>query len=231
MKTSLAARVVLDEQRQPGAAEAALVVDVRAISVPRNRAMNEKPTKSVGRRVAAILIDTIIVVGVNFAIFFALAGDPVEASRAAISIRTRRSTATSTIGDSTYSVYGATAGLYFFLSLAITIGYFVVWQGLKGVTVGKLMLGIVVVKDDGSRPPGIGRAFARWFLQIADAFPYFIPYLTGFIVAKVSKDNKDIGDMVASTHRGAQGRRRPDLGPARRDRRAALVARGHAVRV
>jgi len=32
-----------------------------------------------------------------------------------------------------------------------------------------------------------------------DAFPYFIPYLTGFIVALSSKDNKRIGDMVAST--------------------------------
>ena len=104
------------------------------------------------------------------------------------------------LGDKTYSVYGAKAAVYFLLAFAVWFGYYVVWQGRAGVTLGKLMLGIRVVKDDGSgAPPGIGRALARWFLYIADGFPYFIPYLTGFIVALTNKDNKRIGDMVAST--------------------------------
>lgn len=160
--------------------------------------MNE-PTKTVGRRVVAIVVDTVIISAINLAIFFALAGDKVEAAQRG-DLQVGDSTYVNiTLGDTQYAIFGGKAGLYFVLTLAATIGYFVVWQGLRGVTVGKLMTGIVVVKDDGVSPPGIGRAFARWFLQIADAFPYFIPYLTGFIVAKVNKQHKDIGDMVAST--------------------------------
>lgn len=157
-------------------------------------------TKVVGRRVVAFIVDVLIISVVNLAIFFALAGDPVEG------LATGELQPDSTIygnielGDKTYSVYGGTAGLYFLLAFGISIGYFVVLQGIKGLTLGKAMMGIRVVKDDGSgQPPGVGRAFGRWFLWIADAFPYFIPYLAGFIVAMVNKRNKRIGDMVAST--------------------------------
>ena len=156
-------------------------------------------TKVVGRRVVAFIIDAIIVTAINLAIFFALAGDPVEGLTSGDLAPTDTVYGNLELGDKTYSVYGGTAALYFALTLAVTIGYWVVLQGLKGLTVGKAMMGIRVVKDDGMSPPGIGRAFGRWFLYIADAFPYFLPNLTGFIVAMVSKKNQRLGDMVAST--------------------------------
>ena len=157
-------------------------------------------TKVVGRRVVAFIIDILLISAINLAIFFALAGDPVEGLTSGDLEPTSTVYGNFTIGDKTYSVYGGNAALYFLLTLAVAIGYFVVLQGLKGITLGKAMLGIRVVKDDGSgQPPGIGRAFGRWFLWIADAFPYVIPYLLGFIVAMVNKQNKRIGDMVGST--------------------------------
>lgn len=156
-------------------------------------------TKVVGRRVVAFLIDGVLVFGINLLIFFALAGDPVEGVSDGSLDPNATVYGNLELGDKTYSVYGSTAGLYFVLAIGLPILYFVVLQGLKGFTLGKLMLGLRVVKDDGTSPPGIGRAFGRWFLYIADGFPYLIPYLTGFVVAMVNKQNKRIGDMVAST--------------------------------
>ena len=162
--------------------------------------MNEQATKVVGRRVAAFIIDGLIITAINFALFFAFAQDKVEAAQAGDLQFGDTTYINLTIGDTQYAVFGSKAGLYFVITLLVGIGYFVVWQGLKGVTLGKLMLGIKTVKDnDPTQPPGIGRALARWFLYIADAFPYLIPYLTGFIVALNSKQNKRIGDMVAGT--------------------------------
>jgi uncharacterized RDD family membrane protein YckC len=162
--------------------------------------MNEQATKVVGRRVLALIVDTILVSAVNFAIFFAFAEDKVAAAEAGDLTTGDTTYINLTFNDTQYAVFGGKAALYFLIALAVTIAYFVLWQGLRGVTVGKLMTGIRTVKeDDPTQPPGVGRALARWFLYIADGFPYLIPYLTGFICAMVSKQHKRIGDMVAGT--------------------------------
>jgi uncharacterized RDD family membrane protein YckC len=161
-----------------------------------------EPTSVVGRRVAAFIIDGIIAFAINIAIFFALATKEDGVVKA---LNDGDLNLNSTvygnlkIGDHTYSVYGGTAATYFLLSIVIGLLYWVVLPGLKGFTLGKLMLGIRVVKDDGTLPIGIGRSFARQFLWIADAFPYVIPYLTGFIVAMTGKNHQRIGDRVANT--------------------------------
>jgi uncharacterized RDD family membrane protein YckC len=158
------------------------------------------PTKVVGRRVAAFIIDSLVFSALELAVFFALAGDPQKALGAGDLQPDSTVYGNLTVGDRTYSVYGAKAGLFFLIIFVLWLAYFVIWPGLKGVTLGKLATGIKIVKDDGSgNPPGILRALARYFLLIADAFPYFIPMLTGFIVALNQKENKRIGDMVAST--------------------------------
>lgn len=78
-----------------------------------------------------------------------------------------------------------------------TLGMLVVLQGLTGWTIGKLLTGVRVVREDG-RPPGLAKAFARWFLWIVDAFPYFLPLL-GPIVALTTQGHRRVGDMVAKT--------------------------------
>jgi len=74
----------------------------------------------------------------------------------------------------------------------------VVLQGLTGWSPGKLVLGLRVVREDGSKP-GILKALVRWLLWIVDLFPYVIPGLTGFIVALSTPGHKRIGDYGART--------------------------------
>jgi uncharacterized RDD family membrane protein YckC len=160
------------------------------------------PTKVVGRRVAAFILDGIIAGVVDTAIFFALAKKQDEVLQA---IRTGDLSLNDTlygnltIGDNTYSVYGSSAGLYFALVIAFGLFYWVILPGMKGWTLGKLATGTRIVKDDGSLPPGIGRQFGRQFLWIADYFPYFIPGLTAFITASTGERHQRLGDRVANT--------------------------------
>ena len=162
--------------------------------------MNEQATKVVGRRVLAFLIDVLVFAAIEAALFLALKQDKLQAARAG-DLQVGDTTYVNVkIGDHEYGIFGSRAGLYFLIVFVLWLLYFIVWPGLKGLTLGKLATGIRIVKDDGSgRPPGIGRAIVRYFLLIADSFPYFIPMLTGFVVALNTKQNKRIGDMVAGT--------------------------------
>lgn len=72
----------------------------------------------------------------------------------------------------------------------------VVLQGLTGATLGKLMVGIRTVREDG-RPPGILKALVRTLMWIADGA--FVGPLVGFIAAVASKGHRRLGDMVAKT--------------------------------
>lgn len=80
----------------------------------------------------------------------------------------------------------------------ISLGMLVVVQGLTGWTLGKLVTGIRTVREDG-RTPGIPRAFLRWLLGLVDAFPYVIP-LVGLITAGTSQGHRRVGDLAARTY-------------------------------
>jgi hypothetical protein len=82
--------------------------------------------------------------------------------------------------------------------LASNVLLLVVLQGITGWTPGKLLTGIRVRKAEGG-PPGLGKAAIRWVLWIADGFPYVLPGLTGFIVALSTPGHRRVGDMAAST--------------------------------
>jgi uncharacterized RDD family membrane protein YckC len=123
-----------------------------------------------GPRIGAAVID-IILVFVLFLIVAATLGD---------------------FGDGNASVSGFPA----FLLLLIVLGYYFVADAyLGGRTLGKAIVGLSVVADDGStlRP---GPAAARTLLRIVDGLPAF--YLVGFIVVLASK-GKRIGDMAAGS--------------------------------
>ena len=56
-----------------------------------------------------------------------------------------------------------------------------------------------VCRADGA-PPGLGRAALRSAVGlVADGFPYFLPGLTGLVLALSSKDNQRVGDRAAGT--------------------------------
>jgi hypothetical protein len=81
------------------------------------------------------------------------------------------------------------------VALGISVLIYVLIQGLRGWTPGKLLFGIRTVSEDG-RAPGIGRAIIRWLLFIVDGL---CAGLVGFIVALTSKGHRRVGDMAAKT--------------------------------
>ncbi|MEA2480264.1 MAG: hypothetical protein QOJ07_2186 [Thermoleophilaceae bacterium] len=157
--------------------------------------MYEKPTKVVGRRVAAFLIDLVITYAFNALVFL-----PFSESRSAAQAKLHPGESVNTfvnIGDKSI-IGGGKVAVFLLITLAFGIAYWVILQGIKGWTPGKLALGIRTVDAEG-RPPGIGKAFVRQFMWIADSFPWFIPYIVGFVTALATEKNQRVGDLVAKT--------------------------------
>jgi uncharacterized RDD family membrane protein YckC len=88
-----------------------------------------------------------------------------------------------------------------FPALYIVLG-FVVLTGVAGGSPGKLLVGLRVVREDGS-PAGLGPAAIRTALWVVDGFPgycfcFFAP-VVGFIVMMTTKRHQRVGDLVAKT--------------------------------
>jgi len=81
---------------------------------------------------------------------------------------------------------------------AASFVYFVGMESLLARTIGKALLGIRVIRQDG-RPCSFGSALVRNLMRIVDAFPYAIPYLVGFVVLASTDGQRRVGDMVAGT--------------------------------
>ena len=175
----------------------------------------QDPTKVVGRRVVAFIVDSIILSAVSAAIFFAMATKsdsdtyealtedelrlPADADPETIRELSGENTyGNLELGDDRYSIVGGDFLIYLAITLGIGILYRWVLPGLTGWTPGKLLLGIRIVGEDG-KFAGVLRNAVREILLIVDDFPYFIPMLTGFIVAMVSERHQRVGDLVAKT--------------------------------
>jgi uncharacterized RDD family membrane protein YckC len=76
--------------------------------------------------------------------------------------------------------------------------YFLVTEGVWGRSVGKLLMGTVVV-DKAGRAPGLIKAAARTVLRIVEVNPFLI-CLPAIIVYTASKRRQRLGDMVARTY-------------------------------
>src|SRR2546421_6008590 len=145
-----------------------------------------------GRRVVAFIIDGVLLTAVFAGLFFALANHTDQAlSLTGTNLHV-------TFNNDTYYLQGGDATGFYVVELLIGLLYAGVIQGLTGGTIGKLICGIRVVRENGSRP-GIGRGVLRWVLLIVDDFPYLIPMLTGFIVALSNDRRRRVGDMAAAT--------------------------------
>ena len=119
----------------------------------------QKPTQVVGRRVAAFVIDFVLW-GVIIAIaWYALTKDVGQGScvGGGVTINGKCHGFTSSGNRAAWIV----------IDIVVTIGLFVVMQGLTGKTPGKAMVGIKVVKSDGNAP-GILRTVARELMWIVD---------------------------------------------------------------
>ena len=121
-----------------------------------------------GRRILAAFIDFIPLVALYFATFFALKDVP----------RTQTS----------YIV------LFSFLSV-FPWGYYVILEGVTATTLGKMIMGLKVVKPNGERY-GWGSVLIRNTMRIVDGLPLF--YLVGMICLGLTQKNQRLGDLAAN---------------------------------
>lgn len=84
------------------------------------------------------------------------------------------------------------------VSALVNFLYFVLLQGAYGQTVGKMLVKIKVVREDGSKISYVD-AVVRTILALIDLIPYFIPYLLGAILIWTSDTKQRLGDRVAHT--------------------------------
>jgi uncharacterized RDD family membrane protein YckC len=139
-----------------------------------------------GRRIGAALIDLVLLGGLGLILGL-------------------------TIGEYSFAGPGFTVlltGTRFLLYLALVLLYYFAAEATSGQTVGKRLLGLRVVRTDGSRP-SVGAIAGRTLLRIVDWLPLL--YLVGFVVALATGPRRQrVGDLAAKTvvRRAAPGRRR-----------------------
>lgn len=79
----------------------------------------------------------------------------------------------------------------------VGIVYAAVAEAFFAATVGKLVLGLRVVQESGSRLSPAG-AIGRNLLRVVDGFPWFVPYVLGWAFALAdSRRRRRLGDRVA----------------------------------
>ena len=86
-------------------------------------------------------------------------------------------------------------GNAFWALLAVGLGYYVICEALTGMTVGKRMVGIRVVDENGEHL-SLAAAVIRNALRLVDGFFF---YLVGAIFALASPRGQRLGDRAAGT--------------------------------
>jgi uncharacterized RDD family membrane protein YckC len=86
-------------------------------------------------------------------------------------------------------------GNAFWLLVALGVGYYVMCEAATGATLGKRLVGIRVVGEDGD-PITFGAAVVRNLLRVVDALFF---YLVGFLFAVTSARGQRLGDRAAGT--------------------------------
>lgn len=123
----------------------------------------------VGRRAVAILIDSVLLCFVAYAIAFATGGATREG----------------------FAIEGGPAFLFF----GVVLAYYTVMEALSGATLGKRAMGLKVVKE-GGEPIDWQASIVRNVMRIVDGFLF---YLVAAIAVWISKKRQRLGDMAAHT--------------------------------
>jgi uncharacterized RDD family membrane protein YckC len=82
------------------------------------------------------------------------------------------------------------------LGTLLFFAYFIYFEAEYGQTVGKMVMDIVVVTEDGD-PITYRDSAIRTLLRIVDALPFF--YIVGLVAIFVTDRKQRVGDLVADT--------------------------------
>jgi uncharacterized RDD family membrane protein YckC len=142
-----------------------------AVSFPW-RPMTNLNYQGIGLRLAAQIIDAIILSIIFFIIGFGMSG------------------------SFTFSYENEAAYPIIALNALIDFLYFIVLEGTSGATLGKRLVKIKVVRENGS-PCGIGPSFVRNILRIIDELPGL--HIIGMIWISRSDKKQRLGDRIGKT--------------------------------
>lgn len=131
----------------------------------------------IGRRAAAILVDGLVL----FAAFWAI-GTVIAALTGGL-----------TAGG--FELTGAPAFVAMLAYLVVGFGYFIGLEERYGRTLGKHLLGLRVVNEDGT-PIGMGASILRNVVRVVDGLFF---YAVGAVSILVSGRKQRLGDHVANT--------------------------------
>jgi uncharacterized RDD family membrane protein YckC len=133
-------------------------------------------TEVVGRRIGALIVDSVL-----FAVVFVVIG---------------LVTGGGSSGHGHVGVRLSGGGLL--LYLLVWYAYFTICEGATGQTLGKRMLGIRVVSEDGG-DASFGQAATRNLLRLVDALP--VLYIVGLVSVYVTGQGRRqrVGDIAART--------------------------------
>ncbi len=132
---------------------------------------------TLGDRLIAVILDSLLI-----AIFFAVFGMWYSVERGGIT-------------EGGFSLSGTPALLVLLICLCAGLLYYWLLEGFFGATIGKAVVGVRVIKKDGSRC-GLKPSIIRNIMRIIDGIAI---YLVGFIVAIFSKLRRRVGDYAAGT--------------------------------
>ncbi len=95
-----------------------------------------------------------------------------------------------TLPDSFWTFYG----IYYLVSLIVSIAYYTIAIGKWGRTIGKKALGLKILKADGSRV-SYWRAFGRYWAYVLNGFTLYI----GFLVIAFTEKKRGLHDYICDT--------------------------------
>lgn len=128
--------------------------------------------QGIGPRLVAQIVDTVVLVILFFLVGFVMSG------------------------SFTFEYQGEAAYPFIAVYAAVPFLYYILLEGLTGATVGKRLLKLKVVRENGS-PCGIGPATVRNILRIVDELPFL--YIIGMILISRSNKKQRLGDRFAKT--------------------------------
>jgi uncharacterized RDD family membrane protein YckC len=152
---------------------------------------------SMGRRLGARLIDGVII-GIVYVVLL-IAGVAGSAD-AATDCDPNSPAYESCVNDAAADVLGPLTAVFLILGIASLL-YEWLMVGLVGATLGKMILGMRVVKADTGQKTGLGSSFIRWIIPIVGSLACGIGQLLVYLSPFWDKSGRQQGwhDKAAST--------------------------------
>ena len=152
---------------------------------------------SMGRRFGARLIDGAIIGVVYFALAFAGIAGAANSVQDCDPNAADYTTCVNNAGADFAAKFGAVFGALALLSFL----YEWLMVGLVGATLGKMAVGLRVVKADSGQKPGLGSSFIRWIIPLVGSFACGIGQLVVYLSPFWDKSGRQQGwhDKAAST--------------------------------